>query len=61
MGPEVSTMAQIMLAQAAGGGSGAIYTIASPGLVAAGFWVLLVIGFIILVGVIDHFTDHEDR
>ena len=58
MGPEVSTMAQIMMAQAAGGGSGAIYTFASPGLLAAGFWVLIVIAFIIIVGVIDHFTDH---
>lgn len=61
MGPEVSTMAQIMMAQAAGGGSGAIYTFASPGLLAAGFWVLIVIAFIIIVGVIDHFTDHGDR
>ena len=61
MGPEVSTMAQIMMAQAAGGGSGAIYTFASPGLLAAGFWVLIVIAFIIIVGVIDHFTDHGDK
>lgn len=61
MGPEVSTMAQIMMAQAAGGGTGAIYAFASPGLLAAGFWVLIVIAFIILLGVIDHFTDHGDR
>lgn len=61
MGPDVSTMAQIMIAQAAGGGAGALYTLASPGLVAAAFWILLVIGFIILLGVIDHFTDHGDK
>ena len=61
MGGEVSTMAQIMMAQAAGGGTGALYTIASPGLVAAGFWVLIIVAFAVLVGVRDHFTDHGDQ
>lgn len=54
---DMETMGIILAAQNAGNGQAAIYSTLSPGIVAAGFVLLLVIGIGILSGIIDHFTD----
>lgn len=54
---DMETMGIILAAQNAGNGQAAIYGTLSPGIVAAGFVILLVIGVWILSGILDHFTD----
>lgn len=54
---DMETMGIILAAQNAGNGQAAIYGTLSPGIVAAGFVLILVVAFWILSGILDHFTD----
>lgn len=60
MGNEVSTMAQIMMAQHAGEISTGIYATAAPAIVAAVGFVGFIIVVSILIGIFKHFFVKED-
>ena len=60
MGNEVSTMAQIMMAQHAGDFATGLYVSAAPGIIAAGAFVGLIIVVAILIGIVKHFFVKED-
>lgn len=60
MGNEVSTMAQIMMAQHAGDISTGIYVAAAPAIYAAMFIVGVIIVVAILIGIFKHFFVKED-
>lgn len=57
---EVSTMAQIMMAQHAGDIGAGIYVTAAPAIYAAGAFVIFLIVVAILVGIFKHFFVKED-
>ena len=60
MGNEVSTMAQIMMAQHAGDIATGLYVSAAPAIYAAVFIVAVIIVVSILIGIFKHFFVKED-
>lgn len=60
MGNEVSTMAQIMMAQHAGDIGAGIYVVAVPAIYAAIFVIGFIIVVAILIGIFKHFFVKED-
>lgn len=60
MGNEVSTMAQIMMAQHAGDISTGIYVASAPAIYAAVAFIGLLILVAILIGIFKHFFVKED-
>ena len=60
MGNEVSTMAQIMMAQHAGDFATGLYASAAPAIVAAIGFVGFIIVVSILIGIFKHFFVKED-
>lgn len=60
MGNEVSTMAQLMMAQHAGDISTGIYVASAPAIYAAVAFVIFIIVVAILIGIFKHFFVKED-
>lgn len=60
MGNEVSTMAQIMMAQHAGDFATGIYVASAPAIYAAIAFVIFIIVVAILIGIFKHFFVKED-
>lgn len=60
MGNEVSTMAQIMMAQHAGDITTGIYVASAPAFYAAVIFVIFLIVIAIVIGIFKHFFMNED-